>query len=110
MPLGSSRQAAAAEGAAAGAAALAVPPASDHGVDLHALRAFRHQELRDRALIDGFDFHRRLVGLDLGDHVAGLDLVAFLHSHLARLPSSIVGDSAGMVMLIGMRPFPLSDR
>ena len=25
------------------------------------------------ALIDGLDLHRRLVGLDLGDHVAGLD-------------------------------------
>ena len=66
-------------GGRGGARILAL--ARQHGdgrVDLHALRAFRHQDLRQRALIDGFDFHRRLVGLDLGDHVARLDRVAFL--------------------------------
>ncbi len=36
------------------------------------------QDLADRAFVDGLDLHGRLVGLDLGDHVAGLDLVAFL--------------------------------
>jgi hypothetical protein len=41
-------------------------------------RAFGHDDLADDALIDGLDFHRRLVGLDLGDHVAGGDAVALL--------------------------------
>ena len=45
----------------------------DDVVDGNVLRALGHQDLRDRAFIDGFDFHRRLVGLDLRDHVAGLD-------------------------------------
>ncbi|SPU46072.1 Uncharacterised protein [Brevundimonas diminuta] len=52
--------------------------AGDRGVDLHALGAFRHQNLQHFALIDGFDFHRRLVGLDLGDDVARRDGVADL--------------------------------
>ena len=55
------------------------------------------------ALIDRLDLHRRLVGLDLGDDVARLHLVADLHMPLERFPSSIVGDSAGMVIGMVMR-------
>ena len=32
----------------------------------------------DRALVDRLELHRRLVGLDLGEDVAGGDAVAFL--------------------------------
>ena len=54
-------------------------------VDRHVLRALRHDDLRERALVDRLDFHGRLVGLDLGDHVAGLDLVAFLLQPLGEV-------------------------
>ena len=57
----------------------------DDVVDRHVLRALGHQDLRDRALVDGFDFHRRLVGLDLRDHVAGLDLVALFLEPLGKV-------------------------
>ena len=50
----------------------------DELVDRHVGGAFRHHDLGQHAVVDGLVFHRRLVGLDLGDHVAGLDLVAFL--------------------------------
>jgi hypothetical protein len=50
----------------------------DHGIDLDTLGASRDDDLGDGAFIDSFDFHRRLVGLDLGDHIAGANLVAFL--------------------------------
>ena len=50
----------------------------DRRVDLDAFGAGGDQDLAERAFIDGFDFHRRLVGLDLGDDVAGGDLVAFV--------------------------------
>ena len=43
------------------------------------------QDLADRAFVDGFDFHRRLVGLDLGDDLAGLDLVADVHEPLGEV-------------------------
>jgi hypothetical protein len=36
------------------------------------------EDLRDRAFVDRFELHRRLVGLDLGEDVAGLHLIAFL--------------------------------
>jgi len=45
----------------------------DRGVDCDVLGAFGNQNLAKRALIGGFDFHRRLVGFDLGDDVARLD-------------------------------------
>jgi hypothetical protein len=35
------------------------------------LGAGGNQDLADHALVDGLDFHRRLVGFDFGDHVAG---------------------------------------
>jgi hypothetical protein len=56
----------------------------DDGVDLHALGALGHQDLADGAFVDGFDFHRRLVGFDFGDHVAGRDLSPSFTSHLAQ--------------------------
>jgi hypothetical protein len=68
----------------------------DHGIDLDALGASRDDDLADLALIDSFNFHRRLVGLDLGDDIAGGTLSPSLTSHLARLPSSMVGDRAGI--------------
>lgn len=42
------------------------------------------QQLADHAFIHGFHFHGRLVGLDLGNHVAGGDLVAFLFKPLGK--------------------------
>src|ERR1035438_6549694 len=40
--------------------------------------AFRDQYLAECAFIGRLDFHGRLVSLDLGDDVAGLDLLTFL--------------------------------
>ena len=57
----------------------------DHVVDRHILRALGHEDLGDRALVDRLDLHGRLVGLDLGDDVAGLDLVAFLLQPLGEV-------------------------
>jgi hypothetical protein len=48
----------------------------DRLVDLDALRALRNNDFPDAALVDRLVFHCRLVGLDLGDDVAGMDLVA----------------------------------
>ncbi len=47
-------------------------------IDLHAFGTLGDQNLSDAALIDGFEFHRRLVGLDLRQYVARLDGIAFL--------------------------------
>ena len=57
----------------------------DHRVDLHVLGALGDDDLADLALVDRLDFHRRLVGLDLGDHVAGGDGVALLDVPLGEL-------------------------
>ena len=57
----------------------------DQRVDLDAFGAGRDDDLRDRAFIDSLDLHGRLVGLDLGDHVARLDLVAFLDQPLGEI-------------------------
>ena len=55
----------------------------------------------DHPALVGFEFHRRLVGLDLGEHVAGFDGVTLgLTSHLARVPSSMVGDMAGSLISV----------
>ncbi len=62
----------------------AVQP-GDQAVDLHAFGPFRDDDLGDDALVDGFHFHGRLVGLDLGDHLAGLDLVADLDVPLGQV-------------------------
>ena len=42
------------------------------------------QDLADDAFIDGFDFHRRLVGFDFRNHVAGGDLVALFLQPLGK--------------------------
>ena len=67
------------------ALALALQPC-DRRIDLHLLGPFRHQERLDHALVDGFHLHGRLVGLDLGDHVAALDRVADLHVPFGERP------------------------
>jgi hypothetical protein len=73
------------------------------GIDLDVLGAFGDQDLAEGSLVDGFHFHGRLVGLDFGDHVAGGNAVALgFFSHLASLPSSMVGESAGIKISIGM--------
>ena len=58
---------------------------SNHIVDRDILRAFRHKDFCNGAFIDGFDFHRRLVGFDFGDHIAGLDLVALFLEPLRKV-------------------------
>ena len=66
-------------GLAASDRGLVLALAQDHRdrrVDRDVGGAFRDQDLAERALVDRLDLHGRLVGLDLGDHVAGLDLVA----------------------------------
>ena len=50
----------------------------DDGVHRHTLRALRHDDLRQHPLVGGLQLHDRLVRLDLGDHVAGVHLLAFL--------------------------------
>src|SRR5262249_11211439 len=50
----------------------------DQLIDGDVLGAFRHHDLGERTLVDRLVFHGRLVGLDLGDHIARLDLVALL--------------------------------
>ena len=93
-----------AAGAAAAAFTSSPSPAMTAMTSLTgtSLRALRHHDLRQRALVDRLDLHGRLVGLDLGDHVARLDLVALLLQPLGKIALSIVGDSAGMRMLIGI--------
>ncbi len=57
----------------------------NHVVDRDILRALRHQDPRNRALIDRLDLHGRLVGLDLRDDVAGLYLVALFLEPLGKV-------------------------
>ena len=47
--------------------------------------AFRHQNLAERAFVDRLHLHGGFVGLDLGDHVAGFDGVAFLLQPLGEI-------------------------
>ena len=54
-------------------------------IDRHAFRPLRDHDFSDRALVDGFDFHRRLVGLDLCDCVARGNVIAFLLQPLRKL-------------------------
>jgi hypothetical protein len=51
----------------------------DGAVDLHALGAFGHEDLAHDAFVHGLEFHRGLVGLDLGEDVPGGDGVTLLH-------------------------------
>ncbi len=57
----------------------------DHGVHLHAFGAFGHHDLANFALVDSFDFHRGLVGLDLANDLAGLHRVPDLDVPLGEL-------------------------
>ena len=74
----------------------------DRLVDLDPLGALGNDDLAEPAFVDRLVFHRRLVGLDLGDDVAGMDLVAFFLEPAREVPSVIVGDSAGIRIWIGM--------
>jgi hypothetical protein len=47
--------------------------------------SFGNQDLAHRAFVGGFDFHRRFVGLDLGDDVARLDAVALFLEPLGQI-------------------------
>ena len=47
-------------------------------IDLHAFGARRNDDPANGAVIQRFDLHRRLVGLDLGDHVTAAHLGAFI--------------------------------
>src|SRR5204863_10102472 len=58
----------------------------DRSVHRHVGGAFGDQYLAKRALVGGFDFHRRLVGFDLGDDVARLDRLAFLFQPFRKVP------------------------
>ena len=58
--------------------------------------------LAERALVDGLDLHGRLVGLDLGDDVAGLDRVAFLLQPFGELALLHRRRERGHQNLIGM--------
>ena len=58
---------------------MSSPSCAEHGdqpADRHA-RAFGDDPLQEHAVVVDLQVHRRLVGLDLGDHVAGGDGVAF---------------------------------
>src|SRR3546814_969207 len=57
----------------------------DGGVDGHALGALGHQDLAELALVGRLELHGRLVGLDLGHDVAGLDRVTFLDQPFGQL-------------------------
>jgi len=58
---------------------------SDRRVDGNVGRALGDQDLAERAFIGRLDFHRRLVGFDLGDDIAGLDGLAFLFQPLGKV-------------------------
>jgi len=50
----------------------------DRRADLHSVGALRNKDFRDFAFVDRLELHRRLVGLDLGEDVARLHVVALL--------------------------------
>ena len=54
------------------------PEHGDRRIDLDVLRARRNQDAGERALVDRLDLHRRLVGFDFCDDVAGRHGIAFL--------------------------------
>jgi len=47
--------------------------------------AFRHQNLTERSLVGGFHLHGGFVGLDLGEDIAGFDLVALAFVPLGKV-------------------------
>ena len=58
----------------------------DGPVHRHMLGALGDQDLAELAVIDGFHLHGRLVGLDLGDDVAGAHRIALAHQPFDELP------------------------
>ena len=46
--------------------------------DSHALGAGSDDDFGNRAFVDAFDLHRRLVGFDFGEHIAGFDRITDL--------------------------------
>ncbi len=54
-------------------------------VHLHPFGAFGHQKRANAPFIDGFKLHRRLVGFDLGEHVARFDRIAFFDEPFCEL-------------------------
>jgi hypothetical protein len=56
---------------------VAADQQGDRGVHRHALGTLFDQQSADPALVDRLDLHGRLVGLDFGQDVTRLDLVAF---------------------------------
>ena len=57
----------------------------DKLVDRNVRRAFRHDDLGKNAFVHRLHFHGGLVGLDLGDDVAGFHRVAFLLQPLGKV-------------------------
>ena len=49
----------------------------NHVIDLHALGAFRNEDLAEAALIHRLYLHGRFVGFDLCDDIAGFYVVTF---------------------------------
>ena len=70
---------------------------ADRLTDL-SLRALRHQRAVQIAVLEGFDLHHRLIGLDFGDSSPLLIFSPGLLSHLTKRPLLIVSESAGMVL------------
>ncbi len=58
----------------------------DRPVDLHMLGALGHEDRAHPPVLGGLDFHRRLVGFDLGDDIAGAHGIALAHHPFGELP------------------------
>ena len=52
----------------------------------NAFSPFRDEQLSDRAFIDRLNLHRRLVGFDLGNHIARRNIVALLDKPTGERP------------------------
>ena len=79
----------------------------DRRVHFHVFGAFGDQDVGHLAFIDGFDFHRRLVGFDLGDDVARFDLVADLDvpfGELSLFHRRRKGGHQNLRRHVGLRP------
>ena len=57
----------------------------DRRIDGDIRAAFGHENFSERAFVRRLHFHGRLVGLDLGDHVARFDLVALFLEPLGKI-------------------------
>ncbi|MND56064.1 hypothetical protein D3C80_471600 [compost metagenome] len=57
----------------------------DQRVNLDAFSSGRNHQLGNNAFVDSFDFHRRLIGFNLGNHIAGRNLVAFFNQPLGKI-------------------------